>query len=285
MADSRVGTFSFPYCCFCRPLWRLDCQWVRHTPSPSWPMLPARSPTPSRQTPKSFLPSHNRNTSLCFFLACFLFFPSLQFQKPHARTHTHKSSDSVAEARRNETPKLIVTKMLVSSAKEPHHHHPASRPHHPTSNSQRPTLLCQIGNIKTSTALLSVYNLCVSNSSRATKLLDTDCWRAAANNNALPLSAWIHLSRSTMPRNSQEKAHQHVFFGGNFTIQTFKPTKAAATTTKERSVLPTIQTQDRQTNAQRKFCNRKKQHIKREERKEGRRPPFPLALLYVKINH
>jgi hypothetical protein len=79
--------------------------------------------------------------------------------------------------------------MLVSSAKEPQHHHPASRSHHPTSNSQRPTLLCQIGNIKTSTALLLVYNLCVSNSSRATKLLDTDCWRAAANNNALPLSA------------------------------------------------------------------------------------------------
>jgi hypothetical protein len=88
-----------------------------------------------------------------------------------------------------------------------------------------------------------------------------------------------------MPRNSQKKAHQHVFFRGNFTIQTFKPTKAAATTTKERSVLQTIQTQDKQTNTQRKFCNRKKQHIKREERKEGRRPPFPLALLYVKINH
>jgi hypothetical protein len=39
-----------------------------------------------------------------------------------------------------------------------------------------------------------------------------------------------------MPRNSQKKAHQHVFFRGNFTIQTFKPTKAAVTTTKERSV-------------------------------------------------
>ncbi len=151
-------------------------------------MLPARSPTPSRQTPKSFLPSHNRNTSLCFFLACFLSFLLCNSKSP-THAHTHKSSDSVAEARRNETPKLIVTKMLVSSAKEPQHHHPASRPHHPTSNSQRPTLLCQIGNIKTSTAVLSVYNLCVSNSSRATKLLDTDCWRAAANNNALPLSA------------------------------------------------------------------------------------------------
>jgi hypothetical protein len=127
------------------------------------------------------------------FLSCLLsFFPSfaiLKASRARAPTHTHKSSDSVAEARRNETPKLIATKMLVSFAKEPQHHHPASRPHHPTSNSQRPALLCQIGNIKTSTALLLVYNLCVSNSSKATKLLDTDCWRAAANNNALHLSA------------------------------------------------------------------------------------------------
>jgi hypothetical protein len=191
MADSRVGTFSFPYCCFCRPLWRLDCQYgIRLLPLglcclPGPPPLPAKLPNPSFQP---------QSQHLLVFLSCllarFLSFLPCNFKSlTRAHTHTHKSSDSVAEARRNETRKLIVTKMLVSSAKQPQHHHPASRPHHPTSNSQRPTLLCQIGNIKTSTALLSVYNLCVSNSSRATKLVDTDCWRAAANNNALPLSA------------------------------------------------------------------------------------------------
>jgi hypothetical protein len=124
---------------------------------------------------------------LSFLLAFFLPFFAIP-KASRSQAHT-QIVGSVAEARRNETLKLIVTKMLVSFAKEPQHHHPAIRPHHPTSNSQRPTLLCQIGNIKTSTALLLVYNLCVSNSSRATKLLDTDCWRAAANNNALHLSA------------------------------------------------------------------------------------------------
>ncbi len=69
---------------------------------PGPPPLPAKLPNPS------FLATIATPPCVSFLLACFLsFFPSLQFQKPHARAHTHTHTNRRILLRKRGETKLL----------------------------------------------------------------------------------------------------------------------------------------------------------------------------------